>query len=431
VSGRGGVYAWWVALVLTLTQALAFVDRQVLALLVGPIERDLKVSDTAIGLLYGLAFALFYVIVALPIARLSDRSNRRNIIGLAVGLWSLATASCGLARGFPQLVSARLGVGAGEAALSPAAQSMLADYFPRERLGAALGLFSTGISIGGGLALIVGGALIGAAPRIADTLLPFAPEMPSWRVVMLVVGLAGLPVSLLFLTIREPPRSAGQAAMPLGAVVAYVAAHRWTYAGLIGALSLMIFLSQSSSAWIPAFFERRFGWDAPRVGAAYGPLVLVCGGAGALLGGLLASSLKSLAVPRANLTASLGAFLFAAPFAIAFPLAPSADFALVLIGCMTFCAGLTFGGGYAALQELTPPRMRAQVTALNGLAVNLIGAGLGPLSVALATDHLFRDPSRINEAIALVAALAAPLVVLCFLIAMRRHESAAAAIAAT
>ncbi|HZZ36888.1 MAG TPA: MFS transporter [Caulobacteraceae bacterium] len=426
------LYAWWVVFVLTLTQALAFVDRQVLALLVEPIKRDLGVSDTAISLLYGLSFALFYVIVALPIAHLADRTNRRNIIGLAVGFWSLATAACGLARGFPQLLAARLGVGAGEAGLSPSAQSMLADYFPRERLGAALGVFSTGVSIGGGLALIVGGALVQAAPALGAALLPFWPGVQPWRIVLVTVGLAGLPIALLFLTVREPVRRGAGAAkpMPFSDVLAYIGRHGWTYFGLIGALAMMIFVAQSSSAWIPAFFARRFGWDAPHIGATYGPLVLICGGSGALIGGLFASMLRSRRIPRANLAASLGGFVLAAPLAIGFPLAGDPRSALVMIGAMTFCAGLTFGGGYAALQEVTPPRMRAQVTALNGLAVNLIGAGLGPLSVALVSDRLFHDPARLHQAIALVAAVASPITVALFLIAMRRHESAAQAVVA-
>ena len=425
-------YAWYVVVVLTLTQALAFVDRQVLALLVEPIKRELGVSDTMMGLLYGLSFAFFYVIVALPIARLADRWNRRNIIGLAVSLWSLATACCGVALGFPQLLAARLGVGAGEAGLSPSAQSMLADYFPRERLGAALGVFSTGVSLGGGLALIVGGALVHAAPAIGQALLPFWPGIQSWRIVMLAVGVAGLPVALLFLTVREPARRGDGAAqpMPLPDVLAYLGRHGWTYLGLIGALAMMIFVAQSSSAWIPALLTRRFGWDTPHIGAVYGPLVLICGGAGALIGGLFASLLRSRRIPRANLGASLAGFVLAAPLAVAFPLAADVHLALAMIGAMNFCAGLTFGGGYAALQELTPPRMRAQVTALNGLAVNLIGAGLGPLSVALVTDHVLHDPARLNLAIALVAALASPVTIVLFLIAMRRHESAARAVEA-
>ena len=422
----GGAYAWYVVIVLTLIQALAFVDRQVLALLVEPIKHDLHVSDTRISLLYGLAFALFYVIVALPIARLADRGNRRNIIAGAVAVWSLMTAACGLAANFPQLVAARLGVGAGEAGLSPAAQSILADYFPPKRLGAALGLFSTGVSLGGGLALIVGGVLLTAAPEIARTLLPFWPYPAPWRVVMILVGLPGLALALLFLTVREPVRrGGGSEGRPLTAVAGWLGRHRLAYLGMIGALSLMIFISNAASAWIPAFLQRRFGWDAPTVGAHYGPLVLVCGAAGALSGGLVAVAMRRLGLRRANLTASLGGFALAGPLAAVFPLAGSATLALALIGAMVFAQGLTFGGGYAALQEMTPPRMRAQITALNGLAVNLIGAGLGPLAVALATDRVLGDPSRIHLALSGVAAAATPLVLFAFALALARQGEAA------
>ena len=422
----GGAYAWYVVIVLTLIQALAFVDRQVLALLVEPIRHDLHISDTRISLLYGLAFALFYVIVALPIARLADRGNRRNIIAGAVAVWSLMTAACGLAANFPQLVAARLGVGAGEAGLSPAAQSILADYFPPRRLGAALGLFSTGVSLGGGLALIVGGALLTAAPDIARTLLPFWPDPSPWRVVMLLVGLPGLVLALLFLTVREPVRrGGGTTGRPLQAVIGWLSDHRLAYLGMIGALSLMIFVSNAASAWIPAFLQRRFGWDAPTVGAHYGPLVLVCGAAGALAGGLVAVFLRRMGLRRANLVASLGGFLLAGPLAALYPLAPDAGVALGLIGAMVFAQGLTFGGGYAALQEMTPPRMRAQVTALNGLAVNLIGAGLGPLAVALVTDRLLADPARIHLALSGVAAAATPVVLVAFWLALSRQGAAA------
>ena len=420
-------YAWWVVVVLTLTQALAFVDRQVLALLVQPIERDLHVSDTQISLLYGLSFALFYVAVALPIARLADSSNRRNIVAGAVAVWSVMTGLCGLAGNFPQLVAARLGVGAGEAGLSPAAQSMMADYFPKERLSAALGLFSMGISLGGGLALIGGGALIAEAPHIAHWLSPDHP-LPAWRIVMLAVGLPGLLVAALFVTVREPERrGSGPAALPLAEVFAWLSRHRWTYLGLMGALSMMVFVGQAGSAWIPAFFERRFGWTGPEVGARYGPLVLVCGGAGFLAGGWIASWLRRGRAPRAYLQVGLAGFAGAAALAAAFPLAPNANMALVLIGAMGFFAGLPSGGGYAALQEITPARMRAQVTALNGLLVNLIGAGLGPLSVGLITDYGFRDPHKVQLSLSLVAAIAGPVTLAAFVLALKGYARASRA----
>lgn len=416
---RGAGYSWYVVGVLTLTQALAFVDRQVLALLVEPIKRDLHASDTVVSLLYGLSFALFYVVVAIPIARLADRANRRNIVAVSLTVWSLMTAFCGLARDLPQLIAARLGVGAGEAGLSPSAQSLLADYFPDHRLPTALGVFSMGISLGGGLALLAGGALLAAAPDLAAAL--GFPGLAPWRLVMLGVGLPGLMVALLFLTVREPPRSSRVEAAPNEVLLRWLWANRWAYLGLIGALSLIVFVSNAASAWIPALFERRFGWTGPQVGARYGPIVLVCGAAGALAGGLLASALRRRGVEGANLKASLAGFLLAAPLAIAFPLAPNPWTALALIGLMVFCGGIPSGGGYAALQEATPARLRAQVTALNGLAVNLVGAGLGPLVVALLTDRLFHDPGKLGWAMSLTEGLAAPAAVAAYLLAMRRR----------
>lgn len=424
-----GAYVWWVVFVLTVTQAMAFVDRQVLALLVEPIRRELHADDTLMGLLYGLSFALFYVIVAIPLAWLADRSNRRNILAASLGIWSLMTALCGLAGSFGQLFAARVGVGAGEAGLSPSAQSILADYFPNHRLATALGVFSMGVSIGGGLALLAGGLILQAAPQIA-ALLPFGPLSP-WRVVMIVVGAPGVILALLFLTVREPPRHFHPPPMAMRDVFAHVGARKPLYLGLIGALAMIVFVAQSSSAWIPAFFERRFGWEGPKIGPLYGPLILICGGSGALAGGLIASALKRRGVARANLKASLGGFLLVTPLAIAFPLMPTPWAALAVIGAMVFCAGLPSGGGYATLQEITPPRMRAQMTALNGLMVNLIGAGLGPLSVGWLTDHTFADPAKINLSIALVALIACPIAICFYLLALSSLADDQGAVAST
>ena len=147
--------AWWVAIVLMLANTLAFVDRQALALLVQPIKHDLGISDTAISLLYGLSFTLFYIAVGLPIARLADRSNRRNIVALAIFVWSVATSLCGLARSFGMLFAARIGVGAGEGGLTPAAYSLLADCFPKERLPLAMAIYQIGIYLGNASALVI------------------------------------------------------------------------------------------------------------------------------------------------------------------------------------------------------------------------------------------------------------------------------------
>ncbi|MBI3427463.1 MAG: MFS transporter [Acidobacteria bacterium] len=150
-------YAWYVALVLMLCNTLSFIDRQILGLLVDPIKQDLRVSDTQMGLLQGLAFGIFYTLLGMPMGRIVDRGNRRQLVAAGIFCWSLMTAACALARGFGTLFAARMGVGVGEATLSPSAFSLLSDYFPKERLATALSIFSMGVFFGSGLALIVGG----------------------------------------------------------------------------------------------------------------------------------------------------------------------------------------------------------------------------------------------------------------------------------
>ena len=241
---------------------------------------------------------------------------------------------------------------------------------------------------------------------------------------MVCVGAPGLVMALLLLTVREPPRRAPRSEANAREGFGHVGRHWPAYLGLIGALSLMIFVSNSASAWIPAFLNRRFGWPVAEVGARLGPLVLIAGAAGAFAGGWIAVALRRAGLRLANLRASLAGFLIAGPLAVIYPHAGSGAQALALIAAMTFAQGLTFGGGYAALQEMTPPGLRARLTALNGLAVNLIGAGLGPLAVALVTERILADPHRIHLAMSGVAAVAAPLVVAGFLLAMRGHDRA-------
>src|SRR5712691_1532753 len=196
-------YAWYVVLVLMVCYTLSFIDRQILSLLVGPIKRDLGITDTRVGLLQGLAFALFYTLLGLPMGRFADRGSRRNLIALGVFFWSLMTAVCSVARSFWSLFFARMGVGVGEATLAPSAFSLISDYFPRERLGTALSIYAMGIFIGSGLALIVGGTVVGAVTHLPAIDLPVLGTIASWRLTFLIVGLPGLLVGLILYTIRE------------------------------------------------------------------------------------------------------------------------------------------------------------------------------------------------------------------------------------
>ena len=191
-------YAWYVVIILMVCYTLSFIDRQILSLLVKPIQQDLGINDTEMGLLQGAAFGIFYTLLGLPMGWLADRISRRNLIAVGIFFWSLMTALCAVARSFGSLFFARMGVGVGEATLAPSAFSMISDYFPRERLGTALSVYSAGIFIGAGLALIVGGTVVSAVSNIPAITMPVLGTIASWRLTFLIVGLPGVFNDYLF-----------------------------------------------------------------------------------------------------------------------------------------------------------------------------------------------------------------------------------------
>ena len=423
--------AWTAAILLMLANTLAFVDRQALALLVEPIKRDFGVSDTSMSLLYGLSFTLFYVLLGLPIARLADRANRRNIVAVSVFAWSVATALCGAARSFPLLFAARIGVGAGEAGLGPAAYSILSDYFSPKKLAAAIGVYQMGTYLGGALALVLGGLMAAAIPTDSTVIVPLIGGVKGWQLVFLGLGVPGVLLGLVMFTIREPVRRGlgqhGAQVVPLRDFFAHLLARRRAYLGIGLGFALMVLVGNGTGAWIPAFFQRKFEWSTAEIGVRYGTIVFLFGTSGAFFGGHFASWLSARGHPRGNLGAALLGFAALIPLTIAFPLVPDPWVALALIAGMNFFAGFNFGGGLAALQELTPNRMRALVASAYMLLINLIGGTLGPMAVALITDHAFGDPQRLPDAISITCAVASPLALLCLMIGMAGHRASMAA----
>ncbi len=419
--------AWFAAAMLAAANTLAFVDRQALALLVEPIKNDLQVSDTAMSLLYGLSFTMFYVLVGIPVARLADRANRRNIVVAAIFIWSLATALCGVARSFATLFIARVGVGAGEGGLSPAAYSILADYFPKDRLPAAMGVYQMGIYVGGASALLLGGFIASVVPPASIVQLPLIGAVKGWHLVFLMLGLPGLLLSGLMLLVREPARmgeGGSEPSPPFSAVFTHIGQHWQAYVGISFGFALMILVGNATGAWIPAFLERKFGLTTAEIGLAYGAITAICGVGGTLTGGFAATALRRRGIERGNLYAALFGFVSLIPVTILFPQMPSAALSLTLIGLMNFLAGFNFGGGLAALQEITPNRMRASVSAGYMLMVNLIGAAGGPVAIALVTDYWYADPQSLPDAITLVCAIASPLSVLALLLGLRGYSRA-------
>lgn len=380
--------AWWTVAVLTVAYTFAFIDRQVINLLVAPIRRDLAISDTQMSLLMGLSFAVFYTSFGVLIGRFADRASRRALAAGGFVLWSAMTAACGLATSYEELLLARIGVGIGEAALSPAAYSMLADLFPRERRSTALGVYSSGIYVGSGLATFLGGSLrtAGQGDPVA---LPLLGVVAPWQAVFVVLGVAGMAAAALFLFVREPARSAPPERQPWRALAGHYrenARSLWTHHAGFALLSLA---GYATAAWIPALLERNRGWSPAQIAQVYGPILAIAGISGVIAGGRIADRLKRRGTPDANLRVGIAAALLCAPLGLAFPLASDPILCAVLLAAFTLASSLPWGVAAAALADSVPDRLRGQVSAVYLFAINAIGLGLGPTMIALFTDRVF------------------------------------------
>jgi MFS family permease len=407
-------YAWYVVFILMLCYALSLIDRQILSLLVEPMKRDLHISDTRIGLLQGLSFALFYTLAGLPLGRIADTHNRRNLITVGIVAWSALTSACSAANSFWALFFTRMGVGVGEATLSPAAFSLIADYFPPGQLGVALSVYSMGIYIGSGLALIVGGEVVQSLVRRPELTLPMLGRIASWRATFLVVGLPGLLIALLVRTIREPQRrylqrTADGQASQLG--VGEFLQQLWLRLGSVAGVSLgMVFQAMGGYAflaWAPTFLQRTYGWSPGHSGRTLGSLTLVCGCLGMYIGGSLCDRWQRQGLPEAPLRVGVASAVGAAVF---FPLAltvSSPAWATGLFAPAILLLALPIGCSYAALQLILPNQLRGQVSALFLFILSLGGLSLGPLLPGLLTDHFFHNEKRIGSALAVTMAGAA------------------------
>jgi MFS family permease len=390
-AARGGPYAWYVVGVLTLAYVSAFVDRQILGLLVAPIRRDLGIGDTAMSLLLGLSFAVFFTILGIPIARVADGRSRRAVIAGGIGMWSLMTALCGLTRTYGQLFLARVGVGVGEAALAPPAYSMLADYFPRRQLATAVSVFSLGIYLGAGVANLIGGAVVEAVSRQEMWTIPVVGAVRPWQTVFLAVAVPGLFLAALMATVREPARvgTSGETAATTREVWRYLRDHARAFGFLTLGTACISMVNYGTAAWLPTFLIRTYGWTAGRAGTTLGALTATVGVAGVVVGGRYADRLLAAGRVDAKVHVVLVGAVGNIVCGVLYTLAPNDGWAIAALVPFNFFAAFPFGASAAAVQELVPPRMRAQASAIYLLGLNLIGLGLGPTAVALLTDYVF------------------------------------------
>lgn len=406
-------YSWYVVGVLLLAYTLSFIDRMILTLLVAPIRAALDISDTQVSLLIGLAFALFYTLLGLPLAWIADRYNRRNLIVTGIAIWSVMTAGCGFAGSYATLFLARMGVGVGEATLSPAAFSMLSDYFPRNKLARAMAVYSIGVPLGAGIAMVLGAFVVQAVLAAPVVDVPFMGLVDAWRLIFVWVGAPGLLLCLLLFTVREPFRRGRQnsplvPAIKVPGLIAYLVAQRGVLGPLFVGMALIGVVMYGMMAWIPTFLARTYGMEVSDAGLWFGVIMALGGTIGLIVGGSLADRLFSKGVGDAHLRVMRLSVFLGGPFLLATPLMPNATLALVMLA-IAFPLLTMHGVGSVALQLVTPNEYRARATALYFFVVNLIGLGFGPMLFALLTDYLFQDDGALRYSMVTIIAIFMPL----------------------
>lgn len=420
------VAAWCSVGILLIFSLFSFLDRQIIALLVDPIKADLGLTDTQLGLLQGLAFALLYAVAGLPIGWAVDRYPRRIILFAGITIWSIASASCGLARNFWHMFTSRIFVGVGEASMGPTAVSLISDLFPRDRVATPMGVYSAGFYIGGGVALTVGGWVVSLFAGEPTVDLPIVGVIAPWQAVLLATGLPGLVVALLAFAIYEPRSSEYLRAVRARqqASISAFLRERWKIVALsYGGFGIASFVSYAITAWTPTYFIRVFQWTPTDVGWTYGLVVGLAGATGAFGGGVIMDRVYRAGRTDAYFLVAGIACLIATPlFAGAFFVA-SSTVALVMLGGGLFLFGVISAGSYSTWQKIAPPSVRGRVTSIYILIGAIMGGGMGPLSTALVTDYVMHDPLKVGTSIALISGLSFPAMALIFLGGLRQMRA--------
>lgn len=402
--------AWWAVAVTMIFQIVSMIDRQVVSVLIPEMRADLGLNDFQISMVQGMAFALFYGAMGLIIGGMVDRHSRQKIMFGGILIWSVAAASTGFARNYIQLFAARLFVGFGEGAISPAAQSLLSGIFPRGRLATPMSCFTAAGVIGISLSYALGGNLL---DRFTAAPLGGALEgMAAWRQVLVVTGAPGVLVALLAFTLREPRRKAATAPAPHEASWAsffgYIAANARLMLGIIVGTALVAMMTQAAMSWTPTYARRVLGIGAGEVGTIMAMSVGLGGVVGGIVLGLIIDHWFRRGVRDIALRLlALGTLVMPPVIAVTFLL----DDARILFGGVTLMMltmGAIYGPTLAAVQMIAPPAMRGRFGALAVLSSNLFGFAFGPMLVGAITDYGFGDPNKVGVGVAIVLLAVCP-----------------------
>lgn len=394
-------YAWYVVGLLTLVYVLSFLDRQILSLMVVDLKQGLALEhDWQVGFLMGPAFAVFYTIFGFPFGRLADTANRSHVIAFGLGVWSLMTVGCGVARHFWQMALMRVGVGIGEASLSPSAYSIISDCFEPGKLARAISVYASGIYLGSGLAFMLGGSAVASLRGTEAWQLPLVGVVEGWQKVFFFVGLPGLfVVPLILFTLAEPVRrglvgvgkGGATVVLPLSHAIAFARRNWKALTTHHLGFALLSFSSYGSSAWLPSMFQRVHGWDIATFGLVFGAILFVGSAGGAISGGVLADWLARRGHRDSKVRVGWLAAIAWLPFGVAFPLVDDGVWAMTLVAPAAFLSAMPFGVAPAAIQEITPNNLRGQISSIYLFVINLVGLAVGPLLLALFTDYVFTE----------------------------------------
>jgi MFS family permease len=413
------IQAWATLLLLFVASIVSVIDRGLLNIVVDGVKGDLHISDVQIGLLQGLAFGLFYAVMGVWLGVVADRTSRRWLIAIGIFVWSCATIGGGLAGSFGELFLSRLLVGLGEAALAPAAISLIADLFPPGRRGRAVGFYIMGQAIAQGVSISVAGFLLGAAARGDFAGWPILGAFAPWRIVFIVCGLVGTVVALAFLATREPLRRGAVSTTreSWGSQVSRTLGHFWTerskFVAVYVGFATFFLGTYGAFAWQVAMISRKFNVTPAEVAPLLGPMAIVSGLLGPLVGGWIVDRI----VKRSG-HGAIPKLLVVLPF-VALPSACAVLASSLTLACVMCAslAGITAMVGAATLTYLqaeAPADMRGMAISITGLMNTVFGAALGPVLVAMLTEHVFGRPELVGYAILCVAVPAYLVAAYCF-----------------
>ncbi|MEN3974523.1 MFS transporter [Emcibacter sp. SYSU 3D8] len=425
---HGNGYLVWVVFILTLASTFSIIDRQILNVMIGPIKRDLDISDSQMGLLMGAAFAVLYNLLSYPAGWMADRYNRRNLMAGGIAAWSLMTVVCGTAHSYVTLFAARMGVGVGEAALAPAAYSTMADYFKAARLPLAIGVVGAAPFLGQGLAGLVGGPLIDYLEARPQMSVPVLGEIYSWQAVFWLVGLPGLVVALLFFTIREPRRhgktEADGKGVPFSVVWSFVKSRRAFFVLIFTGYLALSTQGWSLMLWIYEYFVREHGLTRTQVGVPYGIISIVAGISGSVFAGGFAGYWISKGRKDGTLRLVFIGTCLLGPSAVVLTLLPSAYAAIALLIPVTFLMAMPPGLISSALQQIAPNELRGQMIAFYMIAVNFLSYLVAPQLPPALDLLIYGREDTLGVSISVLAAINYSIAAICIGFGLRYFRKA-------